>query len=241
MSAAKLPSSLSVISCPECKDKMRCNDTLENFLVKVVEKDDQGNKGEGEKKKHMCACGEGEEAQEGTSFCKDCAEWLCEECVQAHRRVRLTRDHTIKSGEEALETETVLNTVNELGLEICKRHPGEKSQFFCEACEMLTCRDCQLLEHKDHKYSFLNVASESYRGRLVDHLEQLKRNKEKLVKLLSLLQQKTAQVSVERELDWRTEKEWQTEKKEKFLQKNSSACIHFFWGVKILKSWIKPI
>lgn len=27
--------------------------------------------------------------------------------------------------------------------------------MFCETCDRLTCRDCQLLKHKDHKYAEL--------------------------------------------------------------------------------------
>ena len=32
-----------------------------------------------------------------TSYCRECMEWLCDLCVFAHRRVRLTRNHSILS------------------------------------------------------------------------------------------------------------------------------------------------
>lgn len=38
----------------------------------------------------------------------------------------------------------------------CKQHKQEQLKFFCEKCETLTCRDCQLMDHKDHKYQFLD-------------------------------------------------------------------------------------
>lgn len=38
----------------------------------------------------------------------------------------------------------------------------EKLALFCETCDKLTCRDCQLVDHRDHKYKFANeIASEA--------------------------------------------------------------------------------
>ena len=35
----------------------------------------------------------------------------------------------------------------------CKVHMGEKLQLYCETCEVLTCKDCQLSEkHNGHKH-----------------------------------------------------------------------------------------
>lgn len=42
---------------------------------------------------------------------------------------------------------------------MCKQHKQEQLKFFCEKCEMLTCRDCQLMDHKEHKYQFLDHVS----------------------------------------------------------------------------------
>lgn len=40
--------------------------------------------------------------------------------------------------------------------------PQEKLALFCETCDKLTCRDCQLVDHRDHKYKFANeIASET--------------------------------------------------------------------------------
>lgn len=34
----------------------------------------------------------------------------------------------------------------------CDIHKQEPLKLFCETCDLLTCRDCQLVKHKDHKY-----------------------------------------------------------------------------------------
>ncbi len=35
----------------------------------------------------------------------------------------------------------------------CDIHRQEPLKLFCETCDLLTCRDCQLVRHKDHKYT----------------------------------------------------------------------------------------
>lgn len=35
----------------------------------------------------------------------------------------------------------------------CDIHKQEPLKLFCETCDRLTCRDCQLLKHKDHKWA----------------------------------------------------------------------------------------
>ena len=38
----------------------------------------------------------------------------------------------------------------------------EKLSLFCETCDKLTCRDCQLVDHRDHKYKFAHeIATET--------------------------------------------------------------------------------
>lgn len=33
----------------------------------------------------------------------------------------------------------------------CSIHKQELLRLFCETCDLLTCRDCQLAKHKDHR------------------------------------------------------------------------------------------
>lgn len=34
-------------------------------------------------------------------FCVECGEWLCKTCVEAHQRVKITKDHKIRTKEDA--------------------------------------------------------------------------------------------------------------------------------------------
>lgn len=39
----------------------------------------------------------------------------------------------------------------------CPVHKQEQLKLFCETCDRLTCRDCQLLEHKEHRYKYSQI------------------------------------------------------------------------------------
>lgn len=39
----------------------------------------------------------------------------------------------------------------------CPVHKQEQLKLFCETCDRLTCRDCQLLEHKEHRYQYYHL------------------------------------------------------------------------------------
>ena len=70
--------------------------------------------------------------------------------LAAHKRVKLTKTH--KLSEEPPESAVVDPT--EL---FCPAHPTEPLQLFCDSCDVLTCRDCQLQKHRDHHYAYVKV------------------------------------------------------------------------------------
>lgn len=49
----------------------------------------------------------------------------------------------------------------------CPIHPKEPLQLFCDPCEVLTCRDCQLQQHKNHRYDYVKEAAARERKILV--------------------------------------------------------------------------
>lgn len=114
-------------------------------------------------------CTSCEDNSPASSFCLNCSDWLCDACVSAHQRVRVTKDHKIQSEAEYLEN----SESSDVKPIFCSTHPQEALKLFCANCEKLTCRDCQLLEHKDHKYQFIKEAAVNYRDNLRGQLNRL--------------------------------------------------------------------
>ena len=87
-----------------------------------------------------------------TSRCVDCGEFLCERCYGVHKRIRQTKDHRILTISELLES----NTGEDLHRPaFCAIHRSEQLKYYCETCNEAVCRDCVLIEHRQHKYNYI--------------------------------------------------------------------------------------
>ncbi|XP_076256147.1 E3 ubiquitin-protein ligase TRIM33-like isoform X2 [Rhynchophorus ferrugineus] len=148
------------ITCPLCN--INCDSTriIENQFLIDLSASDEGSTNNTVSKADL-KCSSCSDEAIATSFCADCSEFICDNCVQAHQRLKITKDHTIKTKEEGLNEQNAVSNGTSNNL-FCGNHPHEKLSLFCETCDKLTCRDCQLIEHREHKYKFTNeIASEA--------------------------------------------------------------------------------
>ncbi|KAL6085108.1 hypothetical protein STEG23_028801, partial [Scotinomys teguina] len=139
-----------VIRCPVCSQECAERHIIDNFFVKdtaevpssTVEKSNQ-------------VCTSCEDNAEANGFCVECVEWLCKTCIRAHQRVKFTKDHTVRQKEEVSPEAVGVTSQRPV---FCPFHKKEQLKLYCETCDKLTCRDCQLLEHKEHRYQFIEEA-----------------------------------------------------------------------------------
>lgn len=45
-------------------------------------------------------CTSCEDNSSAVGFCVECGEWLCKTCIEAHQRVKFTKDHMIRKKED---------------------------------------------------------------------------------------------------------------------------------------------
>ena len=57
---------------------------------------------------------------------------------------------------------------------ICQEHEGEVIKLFCETCEEAICRDCTIVKHRDHKYTFVKDAFSKGQESLLKILSETK-------------------------------------------------------------------
>lgn len=123
-------------------------------------------------------CSSCNEGNTSTSLCRDCHEYLCDSCVSAHQRVRLTKDHFIERlVESLLDTGTSQDVAkNEVslspsldsgyhllpsfrdGVNFCKQHLNAFLHFFCDTCSVPICGECSVGRHEGHSISYLHDA-----------------------------------------------------------------------------------
>ena len=168
------------LKCPSCgqeflvagNDKPTSAFLNNQFVIESTPKKVKGAKGIQED--HLCtSCDDDSKA---SSYCMNCNEWLCDACVNAHQRVKMTKDHIIQSKSSTSESPKAGEENKQKPPLYCKVHPQEQLRLFCANCEKLTCRDCQLIEHKDHRYQFIDEAALRHREILKKLLQYLQIN-----------------------------------------------------------------
>ncbi|XP_061770497.1 transcription intermediary factor 1-alpha isoform X4 [Nerophis ophidion] len=156
---------MATIRCPVCRQESWEMDVLDNFFVK-----DSAEVPSSTMEKNSQVCMSCDDNTEATGYCLECVEFLCVTCIEAHQRVKFTRDHTIRQKEEMSPEAVAVSTQKPV---FCDIHKQEPLKLFCETCDRLTCRDCQLLKHKDHNYQFLEDAYRNHRQYLENMTQQL--------------------------------------------------------------------
>uniref|UniRef100_A0A3Q0SLU1 Tripartite motif containing 45 n=1 Tax=Amphilophus citrinellus TaxID=61819 RepID=A0A3Q0SLU1_AMPCI len=132
---------LNVIRCPVCRQECMAVDVMDNMFVK-----DSSEAPSSTVARAVQLCMACDDNTEAAGFCAECIEYLCTTCVEAHQRVKFTKDHMIRQ-----KSEDVCSVSSQRPM-FCHTHKQEPLKLFCETCDLLTCRDCQLVKHKDHKY-----------------------------------------------------------------------------------------
>ncbi|XP_030053515.1 transcription intermediary factor 1-beta [Microcaecilia unicolor] len=150
------------VNCPVCKHQCFQKDIVENYFLRESTTAG-GSELQKESSKRCTSC---EDNAVATSYCIECSEWLCETCVEAHQRVKYTKDHTVRVTGASKSKEGERSV-------FCPLHKHEPLLLFCDTCDTLTCRDCQLQSHKDHQYQFLDDAVRNQRKILAGLVKRL--------------------------------------------------------------------
>ena len=112
--------------------------------------------------------------------CTTCCQFLCEICSAGHKRGRSTKTHRLMSFEEA-KKEGARAVVRP---SFCKEHEGEILKLFCETCDEAICRDCTIVKHREHKYSFVKDAFQKGKASVLKILSETKTRASTLKKAL---------------------------------------------------------
>uniref|UniRef100_A0A8C9SRI5 E3 ubiquitin-protein ligase TRIM33 n=1 Tax=Scleropages formosus TaxID=113540 RepID=A0A8C9SRI5_SCLFO len=160
---------VNVMRCAVCHQDYKQSDLVDNYFVKDTS---EASSSSDEKSTQVCTSCEDNAGAVG--FCMECGEWLCKTCIEAHLRVKFTKDHKIRKKEE-VSSESV--GASGQRLVFCPIHKQEPLKLFCETCDTLTCRDCQLLEHKEHRYQFLEEAFQNQKGIIETFMAKLQEKK----------------------------------------------------------------
>uniref|UniRef100_A0A8C5FIT2 B box-type domain-containing protein n=1 Tax=Gadus morhua TaxID=8049 RepID=A0A8C5FIT2_GADMO len=149
---------------------------------------------------------------EATSWCVDCGEALCRGCVEAHKRVKVTRSHHIL---DQLPADVPRSDSAPTGI-YCPLHREEVLQLYCYTCDVRTCRDCQLMDHRAHSFQYVHEAYQSIRKQMYGLLVPVDKHTEKAMQSIMLMSSRLKEIHSQK-----------VEMKVTFLTLVKSFCLHF--------------
>ena len=97
-------------------------------------------------------------------FCCTCCQFLCMYCHDYHRNSRKLSKHNMVGLDK--EGAKQLQATMKPREHYCSQpyHKDNKLNFHCETCNLMLCRDCTTVAHKDHGVTELSIFAEGYRG-----------------------------------------------------------------------------
>ena len=128
--------------------------------------------------------------------CCDCRGlFLCASCVNVHKNVPATKYHTLMTLEDLSTSNCKASVAPASTFPHCQKHTEEQLKLYCQDCEMLVCRDCVLVQHKYHDYSFVDDLIEDEKTQLkVVTLQELDKILTSTTETISEVQEMQAKV-----------------------------------------------
>ncbi|CAH1244495.1 TRIM56 [Branchiostoma lanceolatum] len=150
------------LDCPTCRSKTLLPgggvaELKDNFFVESLKDTVDVHKkltNEGE----SLVCGSCETKSGAESFCTECGDFLCDECVAIHRRIKVSRGHQVIDVEQ-LKAESDTVKIKPRPVPPCRIHAKETLRLFCVDCSEAICPLCIVMSHKDHKYEYFADAA----------------------------------------------------------------------------------
>lgn len=147
--------------CPLCRAKFPDDVTKipVNFSVKRLIEIFRKRKESMQQARNDIKCGECKANTPATVWCADCESFQCQGCNELHERLKALRTHNIVTVERFMQNpKKVLPATHKP--ENCKEHSTQSLDLYCITCKSLICRDCTIVDHRQHQYNFVNTLAD---------------------------------------------------------------------------------
>ena len=163
------------LSCPTCRQITECQSNNisslpSNLFYKQMVDIVKAYSGQGhEDSPH---CGNCDERKSLKFYCADCNHFLCEDCAGAHRKMKTLSGHQVKEiGKfKPSDARDYARRAN-----VCKKH-NDEVRFYCEQCVICICRDCAILDHRDHNIVSLDDGLQRKKSEIESKMQEVQLN-----------------------------------------------------------------
>ena len=163
------------LSCPTCRQITECpsnniSNLPSNLFYKQMVDIVKAYSGQGQEDSPHC--GNCDERKSLKFYCADCNHFLCEDCAGAHRKMKALSGHQVKEiGKfKPSDVRDYARRAN-----VCKKH-NDEVRFYCEKCVICICRDCAILDHRDHNIVSLDNGLQKKKSEIETKMREVQAN-----------------------------------------------------------------
>ena len=146
-----------------------------------------------------CFCKNAGNFIDGTSYCKQCNDFLCESCNDSHNQQDDFQGHeTIDVDEYNANSEETENKPSPNGVisQCCDAYdPLDIGAKFCIDCDVSICADCHVSHHGDHRCAELVAVAQHFEKKIQEPLNDLDKDTNELTKALKRLDKQEKQIT----------------------------------------------
>ena len=177
------------ITCPKCRQSHPIpagglSEILTDFVTKCEV--EAAGLNVPTKRDDTQVCGECGQNDPISHFCTECQKYLCSVFgLDLHKRLKIYNGHNVSP-----IARIDAGTLQSCRMHFCTLHTTEVLKLYCETCEKLACRDCTLVDHREHSYKFVQDARKLVETEMVSlksdvekKLYPLKRNLCEIIKV----------------------------------------------------------
>ena len=200
----------AIICCPLCRAPLPpdvdVKSTPTNFtinrLVEIFGKRKVAGKSLSLSNIKEIKCSNCEDDLPAITWCMECENFLCEQCNDAHQRMKKFKSHKIVTvGEFVKKPKLALSSSTPEKPEVaCKIH-GKDLDLYCSTCNMLICWDCTLKDypHKTHDFDFIDDVVDEEREKIKQATSLLKRLLERVLNGIKRMEDVEKEIDIESE------------------------------------------
>ena len=111
----------------------------------------------------LIVCSSCDKEDTAIARCQNCADFLCDACLRAHRMTKVTKMHKIQAmgrGNDANDNEHLFAD----RVVKCSVHPSDDVRYCCVSCEEAICSECLIDMHRDHKLASIDECGNKQRA-----------------------------------------------------------------------------
>ena len=108
-----------------------------------------------------------EDGEDATSFCVQCAQYLCAGCERAHKRLKGTTFHEVVSVDKALKGKMKISAVH------CEKHLQQEINTYCHTDKLAICAECAIDHHKGHEVDRLTSVVQGFREEILQLVDKV--------------------------------------------------------------------